>query len=104
MSQKIPSSSVEYIKALVVTDVTTASATVEMAFLAPGTEPTNEWVSGSWEAAVTSLANGDFERTAQILVGPGTSWVLSAGTYVAWIKVSVGSEAIVRPFSHITIT
>lgn len=105
MSYKIPSSSLEYIKALVVTDVDTSSASVAMAFLASGTEPSTEWVTATWEEDdATELSNGDFERTAQILVGPTSDWALAEGTYVCWIKVTAGAEAIVRPFGHITIT
>jgi len=104
MAVSVPSISVEYIKALVVTDVDTSSATVSFAFVSPGTEPTNEWVAASWYNSASQRQNGDWERTAQVLIGSGTDWELTNGLYDGWIKVSVGSEAIVRPFLSVKIT
>lgn len=71
-----------------------ASATVEIAFKAPGTSPgPGDWHTGAWDTSC-----GDCSPLAEILVG-GSGVVLTVGTYVPWVRVTVAPEVAVRPSS-----
>jgi hypothetical protein len=100
----IPSVSKEWVKVIVTTDVDPTLGSVSFAFLAPGTEPTNQWVAGEWEATPATQRGQDYRAVARVLIGPGTSFVLTDGTYVAWVRVTSASEDVVRPFGRLTIT
>ncbi len=66
--------------------------TVEIAVVAYGTTPASgDWKTASWYTATASFAAG-----ARLLIGQGTSVVLAAGNYVAWWRVTAGSERPVR--------
>ncbi len=95
----ISSLSNEYIKVAVdfqvggvVTDPT--GDTVQMAFLAPGSDPAGgDWVTGSWESDTTVA--GHPVRYARVVVGPSGK-VLSKGNYVVWVKVADSPEVPVK--------
>jgi len=96
---QISSLSNEYIKvavdftvAGVITDPT--ADVVQMAFLAPGTDPTGpDWVTGSWESDTTIV--GHPIRYARVVVGPSGK-VLVKGSYVVWVRVTDSPEIPVK--------
>src|SRR6266566_2068097 len=83
---------VDFTVAGVATDPT--GDTVQLAFLASGTDPTNpDWITGSWESDVTVA--GHPIRYARALVGPGAT-ALAKGSYVTWVKVGDSPEIPVK--------
>jgi len=94
---RVPSSSVEYVHALVswrrgVSVDTVITYTVDMAFVADDAsdpEPgVSDWVSATWE----QIGNRAY---AKALVGTGGK-VLAEDTYMVWVRVTAGSEIVVR--------
>lgn len=60
--------------------------TVQLAFPAYGVDPVGgDWVTGSWEPVGPPYV-------ARALVGPGSSKVLSKGSYDVWVKVADNPE------------
>ncbi|RJL21115.1 hypothetical protein [Bailinhaonella thermotolerans] len=73
---------------------------VEVAFTAPGVEPT----SGQWQAASWTSPSADGLPRARILVGPGSPVVLTDGTYQAWVRITGTVEQPVLPCGLIPVT
>lgn len=98
---RIPESSKEYVHALItwrrgIGVLTVVGYTVEMAFISDGrTDPepqAADWVSAEWEQIG--------ERAyAKVLIGPGTSLALAEDTYFVWVRVTTGTEVVVRKAS-----
>lgn len=61
---------------------------VSFALPATGVAPT-VWVVGSWLTVGSTYY-------ARVLVGPGTSFILTAGVYDVWVKVTDSPEIPVR--------
>lgn len=94
----IPSTSVEYVKARVEGDYTTAM-TVHMAVVTADSEP----VSGDWKTAAWDGVDGAAD--AKILIGTGTLiGALTEGLYGVWAKVTATPELPVINAGLIRIT
>lgn len=52
----------------------------------------SDFVASTWETGGTRSIGGDAYYLARILVGPGTSHVLSTGTYFAYVQVTDSPE------------
>ena len=103
------SGSAEYISATVDSSADPTGGTVEFNFTTDENDPTSGWVAGAWDGSATLKQTGTsaehYETSARILVGVGTSWVLVGDVgYVGWVKVTSGSEAVVRRFVTIRTT
>lgn len=76
---------------------------VQFAIIAQGTvlpaSPT--WVAGSWETLPQQI-NGTF-YVARVLVGPGTSFVLTPGDYAVYCKIIDTTENPVELVGNVTI-
>lgn len=57
------------------------------------------WITGAWEP---NPVQGVWYN-AKCLIGPGSSTVLTAGTYTVWIKITDDPEIPVRQSGTITI-
>jgi len=58
-----------------------------------GTEPgDSDWHAASW-------INGE----AALLIGPGTPCVYAAGQYMAYVRITAGSERVVLPSGRIRV-
>lgn len=100
----IPSISKEYVYAAVTALADPTPVSVEFNFTAAGTEPTSGWIAGSWDGAATAVGNGLFSARARVLVGAGTSAVLTNGRYWVWVRVNSTPEAPVRRVGELVIT
>ena len=75
--------------------------TVQMAFIAPGTDPQpTDWKTATWDTTVTLGAN---QYMAQCLVGPGGTVQLAVGSYQYFVKVTDNPEIPILPVGMITI-
>ncbi|MFI6182544.1 hypothetical protein ACIA8R_43945 [Nonomuraea sp. NPDC051191] len=94
--EPMSSLSLEYLEFFV--ENASGSEQVEVAFTAPGQEPTEgQWHPASWGAA------GRAGARARIRVGPG-ALVLVDGTYQGWVRVTTPSERPVLPSGLVPIT
>lgn len=91
-SVSIPRESKEYVRAVVKVDDVEQTTGVTIALTATGERP------ATWQAAV------EVDGHAALLIGPGTSNVLAAGTYRVWGKVSDSPEAPVVDCGALIIT
>ena len=90
LSQEIVPIPVTLIDGCTCADLT--SATVEIAFVTPGTKPgPGDWHTGAWDTSC-----GDCSPLAEILVG-GSGVVLAVGTYQPWVRVTIAPEIAVEP-------
>lgn len=73
---------------------------VEFAFMPVGTDPAPaDFKFGIWVACGVPL-----QFTAEILVGPGGTFVLPVGTYEIWIRIVDTPEIPVRSVGFLAIT
>lgn len=73
---------------------------VEAAFPADEVEPAGgDWVSASWETPEVGP-----RYFARCLVGPGGTITLSNGTYDAWIRITTGTEVVIKKVGVLIIT
>lgn len=80
----VPASSKEYLHIPV--EDGSAGIPGEIAVVAAGVEPVEtDWKPASWDNGVYKL-----------LIGPGTSLQLVAGTYTAWVRLDAPPEKVVR--------
>lgn len=78
---EITSTSEEYLPVSVAGNYT-ADDVVHMAILPHGQKPTLEdWQVASWDAG-----------KAKAKIGPGGQWVLEAGVYGVWVRVTTADE------------
>ncbi len=94
----IPASSTEYLHVPVTVTPAGVSLTgvpVQVAVVAHRANPADdEWQTASWN-----------DGAARLLIGPGTSTVLTAGDYRVWIHIDPpGAEAIVRHAGILSVT
>jgi hypothetical protein len=74
------------------------SDTVQIAFTPVARDPDSaDWLTASWETDGSSYF-------ARVLVGPGGSVQLAAGTFAVWVKVVDDPEVPVLQAGTITIT
>lgn len=60
-----------------------------------------DFFAASWETDLTTVPNSYFAR---IIIGPGSSVVLVAGTYFVWIKVvDAGGEVPIRYVGNVIV-
>lgn len=92
MSVTISDLSTVYVKSRVIATKNGAAYdptgdTVEVAFKAPGVDPTGpDWHAASWETSGTNYY-------ARLLVGPGAGGlVLAVGTYHMWVRITDNPE------------
>lgn len=79
--------------------VNPTSDQVQMAFVAPGTNPG----VGDWQAAIWDTATANGVYTALCLIGPGGTITLPAGVYSVWVKITDSPEIPVRQAFQIQI-
>jgi hypothetical protein len=71
--------------------------TVEIACVQTAAPSGGDWEVATWENV------GPAGADASILIGPGTSLALSAGTYQMWVRVTGGSVQPVLPAGPVVI-
>lgn len=105
MTLTISSLSVQYVRAPVAAELNGAvynptSDTVQFAFMAVGATPASgDWHAGSWETVTGPPA----QYIARCLVGGTAGVVLTAGTYVVWLKVTDNPEVPVAQVGVLTV-
>jgi len=98
MPVSVASTTKEYLLVPVTEDGATPNPAygVEIAILVVGAkeEPeSGDWVIAAW-----------FGSSVRILIGPGTSFVLSNGYYDVWVRITTPSEIPVRRAGRIRVT
>lgn len=86
--------STEWLKFTVVTDVNLMGLPVSVAIVAPGSIPST-FVAAEW--VVDQPGHG------RVLVGPGTSLVMSTGIFDVWVKIEADPEAPVMNAGRIRV-
>lgn len=92
---QISTASLEYVRVAVSanasgTAIDPTGSTVQMAFMATESAPSvSDWKSATWE---TDTSTNPDTYHARCLVGPAGAATLTAGTYVAWVKVLSSPE------------
>jgi hypothetical protein len=94
MTVALPASSVEYVKTTVTASEDPTSQPPEFAFTT--TEAPTVWIEGEWV--------DDTTYDARLLVGPGTTAVLTAGLWFCWLKITDSPEVPVRRFDMLRVT
>lgn len=108
MTTEIKSSSVEYVRAAVAANRDDVhSGTVEFAFTSQDDDDSATWVVGEWFSSETSveLVDGKYQDAyiAQVLFGID-ELDLEEGTYFEWLRVTLGSQEIVKAVGKIKVT
>lgn len=81
---RIPTSSMEFLHVPITSTNTLGGYPVEMAVLPYGTNPqSSDWKTAEWDG-----------NDAKILIGPGSGTIgqLTAGNYIAWVRITTGEE------------
>lgn len=100
MAATIPAVSTEYLHGPVTASVTLDAQPIQVAFVTPASatpSDTTAWVGAEWEGTAGTT------RTWRVLIGPGTSSPLAAGTYAVWMKLTDTPEIPVRKHDTLTI-
>lgn len=106
MAAILSSASLEYVRVPVSATVNGAKIdpttdAVKFAFKSDGTTPVSgDFVTGSWETAVTGSTT---TYLARCLVGPGGTTTLTAATYRVWVKITDSPEVPIRAVDWLTI-
>lgn len=98
MAATLYSVSTEYLHAPITASVTLDQQTIEVAFVT-GTAPDDQtsWVTAEWEGDAGTT------RTWRVLVGPGTTSPLPAGSYTVFSRLTDSPEEVVRKHDTLTI-
>lgn len=87
----------EYLVVEVECSINPTSDTVQFAFTTGDNPIITDWISGSWEAGTTS------PYTCKVLIGAGSSKVLTAGSYYVWVKITDSPEIPVRRLTEMLV-
>lgn len=93
MSYTLAASSVEYVRAEVVSTDDPSSSTPAFSFTTA--DAPSSWTTAAWEGPAVLGADGLWRATARILVGPG-QLTIPTGVVNVWVRVTAGPEAAVQ--------
>jgi len=88
MKLKIPETSTEYVVAEITSPQTIDEGWPVKIALIPKSQKkpvVGDWVNAEWEGS-----------TIRLLVGPGTSKILTCGAYELWVQIDAAPESAVR--------
>jgi hypothetical protein len=91
----MPSTSKEYLVTTVTASADPTGVTPQFAFTTTLEDPVT-WITGEWV--------DDTTYDARLLVGPGTTAVLTAGLWFCWLKITDSPEVPVRRFDMLRVT
>ncbi|WP_204061575.1 hypothetical protein [Microbispora corallina] len=100
MPERIPRESKEYLAVAVEGDQSLTDLPVQMQVLPYGVRPAEDgWADADWDT-------DDGQTIAKILIGPGTTFDLTAapGTYIPWVRVTASQETPVIEGQPVDIT
>lgn len=87
----------EYVRTTVTASADPTGDVVEFAFVTTDRPGDTDWETGGWDPDVTTY-------DARILVGPGGTVELDAGTYGCWIRVTDNPERPAIYFGTMIVT
>lgn len=99
----MPNESTEYLRCKVIAQTDPTAGTVHFSTAAVGSEPVS-WTAGAWNGSATVRTDGSYEAEARILCGAAGDITPTAGSWSAWVRVTLGSEAVIRQFALLTVT
>lgn len=78
-------------------DVDETDLPAELAFLAPGSTPSeDDWIDAEWDTV------GD-SNIVRALIGEGTDTELEPGPYIVWLRLTANPEIPVMHIAHLTV-